>query len=163
VCELYHEDHYIEVEGSFHRPNWVSLEVMDGLVAIHVSRQPLLPVSTDFQTWKTLVNRLRSIALKSRPEQTRSVAARPRGWAGRLALMPLWLVVWPHVVYMSQTFLWWYYLWWNSKSSCNFLKCSNLAPMFLKSNRHQNHGTRLVDKVNTWLFHTFTRYIGAWK
>jgi hypothetical protein len=25
-----------------------------------------------------------------------------------------------------------------------------------------NCGTRLVDKVNTWLFHTFTRHIGTW-
>jgi hypothetical protein len=49
----------------------------------------------------------------------------------------------------------------NSKFSCNFLKCSNLAHMHLKSNKYQNHGTRLVDKVNTWLFYTFTRHIGA--
>jgi hypothetical protein len=44
---------------------------------------------------------------------------------------------------------------------CHHLKCSNLVPKFLKSNKHYNHGTRLVDKVNTWLFHTFTRHVGA--
>jgi hypothetical protein len=41
------------------------------------------------------------------------------------------------------------------------LKCSNLAPMFLKSNRHYNHGTRLVDKAYTWLFDAFTQNVGA--
>jgi hypothetical protein len=44
---------------------------------------------------------------------------------------------------------------------CHHLKCSNLVPKFLKSNKHKNRGTRLVDKVNTWLFYTFTRYVGA--
>jgi hypothetical protein len=41
------------------------LEVMDGRAAIHVADQPLLPVSTDFRTWDTLVNRLKSVAIKS--------------------------------------------------------------------------------------------------
>jgi hypothetical protein len=30
--------------------------LMDGHSAIHVAGRPLLPVSTDFQTWDTLVN-----------------------------------------------------------------------------------------------------------
>jgi hypothetical protein len=34
--------------------------------------------------------------------------------------------------------------------------------MFLKSNKHQNCGSRLVDKVNTLLFYTFTQHVGAW-
>jgi hypothetical protein len=50
---------------------------MDGWVAIHIACQPLLPVSTDFRTWDTLVNRLRSVAIKYRPEPTQSVAGRP--------------------------------------------------------------------------------------
>jgi hypothetical protein len=133
--EFYRENPYIELEGSLHQLNWVDLEVMDGWAAIHVADRPLLLVSTNFRTWDTLVNRLKSVAIKSRPEPTHSVAAQPRGWACRLAFGPLWLVVWPHVLYVSQTFLQWHYLWWNSKSSCSFLKCSNLAPMFLKSNR----------------------------
>jgi hypothetical protein len=36
-----------------------------------------------------------------------------------------------------------------------------LASMFLKSNKHYNRGTRLVDKVNAWLFYTFARHVGA--
>jgi hypothetical protein len=50
---------------------------MDGWAAIHVAGQPLLPVSTDFRTWNTLVNRLRSVAVKSRPEPTQTVAGQP--------------------------------------------------------------------------------------
>jgi hypothetical protein len=42
------------------------------------------------------------------------------------------------------------------------MKCTNLAPKFLKLNKHYNRGTRLVDKVNTWLMYTFTRHVGAW-
>jgi hypothetical protein len=36
-----------------------------------------------------------------------------------------------------------------------------LVPMFLKSNKHYNRGTMLVDKVNTFLFHTFTQHVGT--
>jgi hypothetical protein len=43
VYEFYHEDPYIEVEGSFHQPNGVGLEAMDGRVAIHVAGWPFLP------------------------------------------------------------------------------------------------------------------------
>jgi hypothetical protein len=44
--------------------------------------RPLLPVSTDFRTLDTLVDRLSSVVTKSRPELTQSMAGRPRGWAG---------------------------------------------------------------------------------
>jgi hypothetical protein len=71
---------------------------MDDRAVIHVIGWPLLLVSTDSQAWGTLVNLLRSIAVRSRPELTQSVAGRP-------ALVPLSLVVWPHVVYVSETFL----------------------------------------------------------
>jgi hypothetical protein len=65
---------------------------------------------------------------------------------------------------MSGAFPGWCLFWLNSNSNFkfNFLKCSNLAPMFLKSNKHQNRGTRLVDKVNIWLFYTFTWHVGTW-
>jgi hypothetical protein len=46
----------------------------------------LLLVSTDFRTLDTLVDHLRSVAAKSRPEPTQSVAGQPWGCAGRLAL-----------------------------------------------------------------------------
>jgi hypothetical protein len=72
--EFYRRDPYIEVEGSFHRLNCVGLEVMDGRAAIHVADWQLLLVSTDFWTLDTLVDHLRSVAAKSRPESTQSVA-----------------------------------------------------------------------------------------
>jgi hypothetical protein len=83
VCFEFHcEDPYIEVEGSFHRLNWVGLEVMDSRVAIHVAGRPLLLVSTDFRTLDTLIDHHRSIATKSRPKLTQSLAGRPAGpWA----------------------------------------------------------------------------------
>jgi hypothetical protein len=38
VCsEFYHENPYIELEGSFHRLNLVDLELLDGRAAIHVA------------------------------------------------------------------------------------------------------------------------------
>jgi hypothetical protein len=40
------------------------LEEMDGRAAIHVAGRPLL-VSTNSQTWDTLVNQLWSVAIKS--------------------------------------------------------------------------------------------------
>jgi hypothetical protein len=53
--------------------------VMDGRAAIHVTGQPLLPVSTELRTLDTLVDCLRSVAAKSQPEPTQSVAGRPWG------------------------------------------------------------------------------------
>jgi hypothetical protein len=67
--------------------------------------QSLPLVSIDFGTRDTLLNRLRSVAVKFQPESTQSVAEQPRGWASRATLVLLSLVVWPHVVYMSQTYL----------------------------------------------------------
>jgi hypothetical protein len=47
---------------------------MDGRAAIHVASRPLLSVSTESWAWDTLVNQLRSVAVKSQPELTQSVA-----------------------------------------------------------------------------------------
>jgi hypothetical protein len=76
---------------------------MDGRVAIYVAGRPLLPVSTNFQTWDTLVNRLRSIAVKSLPRPTQSVACQPRGWAGRPAgpCAPLTYGLAPHGLHVT--------------------------------------------------------------
>jgi hypothetical protein len=52
---------------------------MDGRAAIHVAGRPLLLVSTDYWTWDSLVNRLRSVAIKSRPELTQCLAGHPLG------------------------------------------------------------------------------------
>jgi hypothetical protein len=50
---------------------------MVGRAAIHVAVRPLLLVPTDFQTWDTLVNQLRSVAVKCQPEPTQSMAGQP--------------------------------------------------------------------------------------
>jgi hypothetical protein len=50
---------------------------MDSRAAIHVVDRPLLPVSTDYGSLDTLVDRLRSVATKSRSELTQSVANLP--------------------------------------------------------------------------------------
>jgi hypothetical protein len=47
---------------------------MDGRATIHVAGRPLLPVSTNYQAWDTLVNQLMSVSVKSPPEPTQSVA-----------------------------------------------------------------------------------------
>jgi hypothetical protein len=52
---------------------------MDGQAAIHMTGWLLLLVSTDFLTLDTLLDHLRSVAAKSRPEPTQSVAGRPLG------------------------------------------------------------------------------------
>jgi hypothetical protein len=71
---------------------------MDGWVAIHMASRPLLLVSIDFRILDTFVDHLRSVAAKSRPEPTQSVTGQPLG--------PFDLWFGPHVVYVSQTFLW---------------------------------------------------------
>jgi hypothetical protein len=50
---------------------------MDSRAAIHMAGQPLLPVSTNSRTWDTLINQQRSVAIKSQPEPTQSVAGWP--------------------------------------------------------------------------------------
>jgi hypothetical protein len=88
---------------------------------------------------------------------------RPTKEFGRLAtLWAHWSVAIAHCLLVSGAFPTWHLFWWNSNFPCNFLKCSILAPMFLKLNKHLNHGTRLVDKVNIWLFYIFTRHVGTW-
>jgi hypothetical protein len=83
----------MEIEGSFRRLNYIGLEVMDSLAAIHVAGRPLLPVSTDSQAQDALLNRCVNIAIMSRPELTQSVASQPLGWAVRPALEAPLLVV----------------------------------------------------------------------
>jgi hypothetical protein len=75
--EFYCEDAYIELKGSFHWLIRVGLEVMDDRSAIDEAGRPLLSVSTDFRTLDTLANWLTSVAIKSQPEPTQSVAGWP--------------------------------------------------------------------------------------
>jgi hypothetical protein len=97
----------------------------------------------------------------ARAELPQTLASQPRSWAGQLTPRPTRHRVWPtwstcqiHPHGDDDFDIW-------STSLCHPLKCSNLVPKFLKSNKHYNCGTRLADKVNTWLFHIFTRHVGA--
>jgi hypothetical protein len=47
-----------------------------------------------------------------------------------------WSAAFTHYLLMSGIPPGWHLFWWNFKFPCNFLKCSNLSPMFLKSNKH---------------------------
>jgi hypothetical protein len=103
----------------------------------------------------------RHIATKAWAEPPQTLVARPRCWAGRSAPWPTRPSVWPtwsmcqiHPCGDDDFDIW-------STSLFHPLKCSNLVPKFLKSHKYLNCGTRLVNKVNTWLFHTFTLYVGA--
>jgi hypothetical protein len=102
VCsKFYHENLYIEVEGKYSVVcsgfyYKYSLELMDGRSTIHLAGRPLLPVSTDFRTWDTLVNRLRSVAIKFWPEPTQSVADRPTLVPFDLCFGPTWSMCHKH-------------------------------------------------------------------
>jgi hypothetical protein len=103
----------------------------------------------------------RRMSTKARAEPPQTLASQSRSWADRLAPGPTPPGVWPtwstcqmHPRGDDDFDIW-------STSLCHPLKCSNFVPKFLKSNKHENCGTRLVDKVNTWLFHTFTRHVGT--
>jgi hypothetical protein len=102
------------------------------------------------------------VSLWSQPVRGYKVDRPARGFGWPATLGGHWPVAFAHCLLMSGTPPGWHLFWWNFKFPCNFLKCSNLAPMFLKSNKHLNRGTRLVDKVNTWLFYIFTQHVGAW-
>jgi hypothetical protein len=47
-----------------------------------------------------------------------------------------WSVTFAHCLLVSGTSPGWHLFWCNFKFPCNFLKCTNLAHMFLKSNKH---------------------------
>jgi hypothetical protein len=121
-----------------------------------VERAPLT-----FSTDSGFSSSCRHIATKAWAEPPQTLAARPRCWAGRSAPWPTRPSVWPtwsmcqiHPCDDDDFDIW-------STSLFHPLKCSNLVPKFLKSHKYLNCGTRLVNKVNTWLFHTFTLYVGA--
>jgi hypothetical protein len=103
----------------------------------------------------------RCVATKAQADPPQTLAGQPRSWVGRPAPGPTWPGVWPtwsmcqiHPCGDDDFDIW-------STSLFHPLKCSNLVPKFLKSNKHYNRGTMLVDEVNTWLFHTFTRHVGT--
>jgi hypothetical protein len=78
----------------------------------------------------------RRVAIKARAELPQTLVGRPRSWAGRSAPRATWPRVWPtwstcqiHPRGDDDFDIW-------STSLCHPLKCSNLVPKFLKSNKH---------------------------
>jgi hypothetical protein len=96
----------------------------------------------------------RCMATKAWAKPPQTLAGRPAPWPTRLRVWSTWSTCQIHPRGDYDFDIW-------STSLCHPLKCSNFVPMFLKSNKHLNRGTRLVDKVNTLLFYTFTRHVGA--
>jgi hypothetical protein len=122
----------------------------------HVVSRPWSSASTNLQLGIPLYHLLESVTAKPTCKMLQGGAKWPATpWAH-------WSATFAHCPLMSGTPPGWHLFWWNFKFPCNFLKCSNLASMFLKSNKYYNRGTRLVDKVNAWLFYTFAQHVGAW-
>jgi hypothetical protein len=78
----------------------------------------------------------RRMATKARAEPPQTLAGRPRSWAGRpapwstrLGVCPTWSMCQIHLHGDDDFDIW-------STSLCHPLKCSNLVPKFLKSNKH---------------------------
>jgi hypothetical protein len=78
----------------------------------------------------------RRVANKARAEPLETLVGRPRSWVGRSAPRPTRPGVWPtwstcqiHPHGDDDFDIW-------STSICHPLKCSNLVPKFLKSNKH---------------------------
>jgi hypothetical protein len=74
-----------------------------------------------------------------------------------------WSAAFAHYLLMSGTPPGWHLFWWNSKCPCNFLNATiwHLCS-WNQINTKIMRETRLVDKVNTWLFYTFTQHVGSW-
>jgi hypothetical protein len=107
-----------------------------------------------FSTDSGFSSSCRRTTTKAWVEPPQTLAGRPAPGPTRPRVWPTWSTCEIHPCGDDDFDIW-------STSLCHPLKCSNLVPKFLKSNKHKNHGTRLVDKVTTWLFYTFTRHVGA--
>jgi hypothetical protein len=96
----------------------------------HVAGWPWSLASIDLQLRIPLYHLLESVTVKPTRERMQGGAGRPAmPWAH-------WSVTFAHCLLVSVTPPVWHLFWWNSKFPCNFLKCFNLAPMLLKSNKH---------------------------
>jgi hypothetical protein len=78
----------------------------------------------------------RCAAMNAQAEPPQTLAGRSRSWAGRLAPRPTRPGVWPtwstcQIHHLGDDV---FDIW--STSLCHPLKCSNLVPKFLKSNKH---------------------------
>jgi hypothetical protein len=138
-------------EWDLHRLGGVSLAPGRGRVAKPRGRLAGGAASTD----SGFSSSCRHVATKAWAEPPQTLVGRPTPGTTRPGVWPTRSMCQIHPLGDDDFEIW-------STSLCHPLKCSNLVPKFLKSNKHYNRGTRLVDKVNTWLFHTFTRHVGAW-
>jgi hypothetical protein len=92
----------------------------------HVAKGLSSLASTDFQLQVPCYRLLESVPVMATRERLQSGVGWPRclvGWppSGPTGQWPL------HATYL---------FWWKSNFPCNFLKSFNLAPMFLKLNKH---------------------------
>jgi hypothetical protein len=108
-------------------------------------------------SWRTYPPSLESLGAKVRVDQP---------WWGRLATLlgpPGWCLVlcvppsqWSVEAHGDNLF----YIWLNFPFGP--LKSSKLHSGFLKSNKHKNYGTRLVDRVLTWSFLAYAWHVSIW-
>jgi hypothetical protein len=96
-----------------------------------VERLPL-----PFSITMTFLFSCRHVSMKSRAESTLDLTVQPGSWACWPTPRPVWLVVWPtqstcqiHPRGDDDFDIW-------PTSLCHPLKCSNLVPKFLKSDKH---------------------------
>jgi hypothetical protein len=112
--------------------------------------RPPLTFSTD----SAFSSSYRHVPSKAQAKPPQTLAGQSASRPTRAGVWPTWSTCQIHPRGDDDFDIW-------STSLCHPLKWSNLVPKVMKLNKHYNLGTRLVDKVNTWLFHTFTRHVGA--
>jgi hypothetical protein len=129
VCShFHHRGVFVWLWGSLYGLNQVGLEEMDGRAAIHMAGWPFLPGSADFQHWIPLVNQHSNVTVMSRAELTQRLVGRPLSPLG-LGSGLTWSMCHIHPCGVDDFVIW-------STLLYHPLKCSNLVPKFLKSNKH---------------------------
>jgi hypothetical protein len=120
-------------EGVFIGVNGTSTN-LEGSVQVVAGRVEWPPPT--FSTDSAFSSSCRHVATKAWAELPQTLADRPKSWVGQPAPVPTWPGVWP-TRFSCQInpggddhFDIW------STSLCHPLKCSNLVPKFLKSNKH---------------------------
>jgi hypothetical protein len=110
-------------------PTWQGWFGANGRLTGHPhGRQPLLSAFAAFKP-RILVNRRRDVSTKSQAEPTQTLAGRPTPWLKWPGVWHTWSTCQIHPRGDAHFDIW-------STSICNPLKCSNLVPKFLKSNKH---------------------------
>jgi hypothetical protein len=130
--DFHREGVFIRLNGTstdLERSVWCQVEV--GRPS-HGAGRPGGAASTN----SALSSSCRHLTTKAQAKPPQTLADRPRSWAGRLAPGPTRPGVWPtwsmcqiHPCGDDDFDIW-------STSLCHLLKCSNLVPNFLKSNKY---------------------------